>query len=671
MAVVDEELAFLAEEPETFSQDQRAELGLGALVVGVIVILLAMVAFIVKEAWPSFSHNGFAWFGAGGNVDSQIQAIFNSGDLNQAPQYLIRAWPLIWSTILTTGFSVAIAFVSSLFIAVFMVEFAPEPIKRVLEPAVRLLASVPSVIFGLIGVLVVAPFIGNHLITQHEKASVTPVIQLNGYSLLAAVVILTVMIAPIMIAIFAEGLRSVPRGWLEGSLALGVNRWRTFWKIAVHAARPALIAGTVLATARALGEAVMLSMVSGSVGFSPNPWDGLIFVFEPSRGLAATILHNTDELSSPPMRATLFAFAAVLLFSSLMLSLSGWANQAADESLLPDRRGGAMSDAHATPGLTPPVGPAGPAGQRDAGASAAWRLSDRLGLGLAWFFGLLFCAICASIIVFLAIEGIRNLHLDWLWTNPSINLSTDAEAGGFFDPLIGTLIVAGIGIAIAGPIGVGVAVWLSEYGRPAALARVVESTIEMFAGAPSVVLALFGVLIFERKVLAFLSATNGGIVFGKSFFAAGAILSLLGLPLVVATVREGLQAIPNHVREASYALGKTKITTIRRVLLPAARPSVITGNMLAIGHMIGDTAIIVLLLGDTQVIQPVGGVPLLGALRGTGSTLTSYIFDNAPTGDLNQPQKAYAAAFVLILIVLALNVIVDIFGRRAREVRWA
>ena len=122
-----------------------------------------------------------------------------------------------------------VSFVCSLFVAVFMVEFAPQPLKQVLEPVIRLLASVPSVIYGLIGVLVLVPFIGNHLITRGQKAGVTPVIQLSGYSLLAAVVILTVMISPIMIAIFAEGLRSVPRGWLEGSLALGVNRWRTFW----------------------------------------------------------------------------------------------------------------------------------------------------------------------------------------------------------------------------------------------------------------------------------------------------------------------------------------------------------------------------------------------------------------------------------------------------------
>jgi ABC-type phosphate transport system permease subunit len=133
------------------------------------------------------------------------------------------------------------------------------------------------------------------------------------------------MISPIMIAIFAEGLRSVPRNWLEGSLALGVNRWRTFWKIAVMSARPALVAGTVLATARALGESVMLIMVAGTAAYAPNPADGLVFFFEPSRGIAATILQYRDDITSPPMERTLFAFAAVLLVSAVSLSLAGWA----------------------------------------------------------------------------------------------------------------------------------------------------------------------------------------------------------------------------------------------------------------------------------------------------------------------------------------------------------
>lgn len=317
--------ALLIEERPHWWSDRRAELSLGALACGVLALVLAMLAFVLTAAWPSFAHNGLAWFGSGGNVDHQIRTIFLSGDQGGPYQWHFRAWPLLWSTMLTTGTAIVISFVCSLFVALFIIEFAPSSVRQVLQPVIRLLASVPSVIYGLIGVLVLVPFISNHLISQHEKQSVSYVISLNGYSLLAAVLILTVMISPIMISIFCDGLRAVPRQWIEASLGLGVNRWRTFWKIAVRTARPALVAGTVLATARALGEAVMLAMVSGSVGFTPNPADGLIFLFEPSRPLAATIISNSEELSSPPMKHTLYAIAAVLLFSAAMLSLIGWA----------------------------------------------------------------------------------------------------------------------------------------------------------------------------------------------------------------------------------------------------------------------------------------------------------------------------------------------------------
>jgi phosphate transport system permease protein len=318
----------------------------------------------------------------------------------------------------------------------------------------------------------------------------------------------------------------------------------------------------------------------------------------------------------------------------------------------------------------PPEPTTAPRPTRRTESSSSWRLSDRLGLGFAWVLGILFCVIVAAIVIYLFVQGIRYVRPNLLVTHPAVGY-TENQTGGFLDPMIGTLLVAGLAMLIAAPVGIATAVWLSEYGRPVALARVAESTIEMFAGAPSIVLALFGTLLFESPVLGFLSSTNGGVVYGRSFFAAGAMLSLVALPLVVGTVREGLQAIPGHVREASYAVGKTKIATTRRVLLPAARPSVITGSMLGVGRVIGDTAIIVVLLGATLRSQGVNSIPLLGTLRGTGSTLTSYIFENAPTGDGNQPTKAYAAAFVLLMIVLVLNVGVDIFSRRARELRWS
>ncbi len=304
--------------------DQRAERMLGTLVCAVVGLLLALIVTVFVRAWPSFSHNGLAWFGAGGSVEAQLNAIYLSGLSAGHDVYTFHAWQLIWSTILIVGGAIAIALFCSLFVAVFIVEFAPGWMRNVLQPVVRFLASVPSVIYGLLGVLVIVPFIGNHLVTESQKASVAGVISLSGYSLLAAVLILTVMIAPLMTSIFSDGLRSVRPGWLEGSLALGVNRWRTTWKIAVRSARPAIVAGTVLAVARAIGEAVMLAMVSGSVAFAPNPADGLIFFYEPSRPLAPTIVKNIDSLGSAPANATLFAIAAVLLFSAALFSLAGW-----------------------------------------------------------------------------------------------------------------------------------------------------------------------------------------------------------------------------------------------------------------------------------------------------------------------------------------------------------
>jgi phosphate transport system permease protein len=303
-------------------------------------------------------------------------------------------------------------------------------------------------------------------------------------------------------------------------------------------------------------------------------------------------------------------------------------------------------------------------------AGPSWRLSDRLGLGLAWLLGLLFCVIAAAIVIYFLVEGIRYLRPSLLVTNPA-PASSEGQTGGFLDPLLGTVIVGTMAMAVAVPVGVGIAVWLSEFGRPTGLARVAESAVEMLAGEPSVVLALFGAILFALPALGFLSQTTHGVVLGQSFFAAAALLSLVGLPLVVASTREGLQAIPSHVREASYAVGKTKIATTRRVLLPAARPSVITGTMLGLGRVISDTAIVLLLLGGTLTFQAANSSPLLGLLRGTGDTLTGYIYYNAPTGDGNQPSKAYAAAFVLMLLVLALNLGVDfVLNRSRRAVTW-
>jgi phosphate transport system permease protein len=327
-----------------------------------------------------------------------------------------------------------------------------------------------------------------------------------------------------------------------------------------------------------------------------------------------------------------------------------------------------MESSVATPPTGPPPRMGPPRSGKDAvEGSATWRLTDRIGLAICWALGLLFCAIAVAIVLYLLVQGLKYLKPSMLVTPATAGFS-QSQSGGFSDAFLGTLIVAVMGISIALPVGVGVAIWLVEYGRPTALARITESTIEAIAGIPSIVLALFGTVIFSSTALGFLSRTSEGVVFGRSFFAASAMLSLVALPLIVASTREGLSAIPQHMREASYAVGKTKAATTRRILLPAARPQVATGAMLGLGRIIGDTAIIVVLLGATQNFAPVGSGFPINYLRGAGTTLTNFVYEASPTGNLNQPQKAYAAAFVLLLMVLALNAAVDVVHRRARKV---
>jgi phosphate transport system permease protein len=293
----------------------------------------------------------------------------------------------------------------------------------------------------------------------------------------------------------------------------------------------------------------------------------------------------------------------------------------------------------------------------------SWRWSDRLVLLCAWTAGLGLCLIAAAIVLYMGYRGLEYLRPSLLVTRPAIGTS-QSQTGGLLDPLIGTLLLTVIGIVLAFPLAVISAIWIAEYGRPSWLARVVESAIEIVAGTPDIVLALFGLTIFQLGVFAPLSfRAEGGGVYGRSFIAAGAMMSLIALPPLFVATRDGLRAVPAHMREAAFALGKTRIATIRRVLLPSVRSNIATGVTLGVSRIIGDTAIVVLVLGETLRIDTQGSIPGLNVLRGTGSTLTSYVFENSPAGEGEAPQKAYAAAFVLLVFVLGLNLLVDRIGR--------
>jgi ABC-type phosphate transport system permease subunit len=280
-------------------------------------LVLAITAFVVMEAQPSFAANGLRWFTDGPvPLDVQLSSAFTDGSTT------LRAWPALYGTILTTGGALLVAFPFALLAAIFVVELAPRAVASVLEPIVTLLAATPSVVFGLFAILVLAPQIDQHVIAPEKADALAPVVTLTGASFLLGLIVLAVMIAPIMIAIFIDALRAVPISWSEGAIALGCDRWRAARRISLVAIRPALVAGTGLAIGRAMGEAIALSMASGSLGFTPNILDGLYFFVEPVRPLAAAIVDYSEGFEQPALRADLFAFGAVLLLGTATLTLA-------------------------------------------------------------------------------------------------------------------------------------------------------------------------------------------------------------------------------------------------------------------------------------------------------------------------------------------------------------
>lgn len=305
--------------------DHRAERMLGAVSLLVGACVVAMVVFVGIRAWPIFEHNGLSWLGPGGSLETQIANMQATSVNPPAAAYHLTAWPLVYGTLLSTSFAVVLGVVIAVLSSIFIVELAPARLRKVAIPVIRLLASVPSVIYGLIGVLVLVPFVGNHLITSSQKVSVQNSVELTGAGLGVVVVILTVMITPIMIALICEALISTPRSWREGAVALGLNPLRAVLAVTLRAIRPAIVAAAVLATARALGEAVMIQMVSGGRSFTPNLSHGLpTFFYEPLRTLASAIVDYHEGVGAPALNSTLYAFAALLLFSAFVLSVAGY-----------------------------------------------------------------------------------------------------------------------------------------------------------------------------------------------------------------------------------------------------------------------------------------------------------------------------------------------------------
>lgn len=232
---------------------------------------------------------------------------------------------------------------------------------------------------------------------------------------------------------------------------------------------------------------------------------------------------------------------------------------------------------------------------------------------------------------------------------PHLNLSLFAlqytsENVSMLPAIINTLTMIGLSLLIAVPIGVGSAIYLTEYAkRGNRLVKVVRMTTETLAGIPSIVYGLFGYLVFVIACR-----------FSYSLLAGALTLAIMVLPTVMRTTEEALRSVPDSYREGSFGLGAGRLRTVFRVVLPSAAPGILSGVILAVGRIVGETAALIYTAGT------VAGIP--ANLLGSGRTLSVHMYALLSEGLYTD--QAYATAVVLLVLVVLINGASYLVGRR-------
>ncbi|MCP2343666.1 phosphate ABC transporter permease PstA [Actinomadura rupiterrae] len=278
--------------------------------------------------------------------------------------------------------------------------------------------------------------------------------------------------------------------------------------------------------------------------------------------------------------------------------------------------------------------------------SASRKIKDRLVQGLVYLAFALAVIPLVSLLWTVVKHG--TARFDATFFSHSMNGVAGRDAGGgAYHAIIGTLEQVLIASVISVPLGVLTAVYLVEYGRRGRLSKVISFFVDVMTGIPSIVAGLF--------ILAMWMLTLGIGKQGQGF-AGSLALSILMVPTVIRATEEMLKLVPNDLREASYALGVPRWRTICFVILPTALPGILTGVMLAVARVMGETAPLLLTIAVTKAINT-------NPFSGPQSSLPTFIWDQA--GDPNQHaiDRAWSAALVLILIIMLFNLAARLIAR--------
>ncbi len=277
-------------------------------------------------------------------------------------------------------------------------------------------------------------------------------------------------------------------------------------------------------------------------------------------------------------------------------------------------------------------------------------IKDKIAKGVFWISGMVIILTLFAVLGYVAVKGMESISLEFLLGIP-VNAG---RGGGIYPAILGTLYLTVIALLFATPVGVGAAVYLTEFTREGRLTNAIRLGADTLNAVPSIVFGLFGFALF----VFYLRDYTGGV----SILSGGLTLGLMILPTVIRTSELAIKSVPASEKEGSYALGATKLYTIRKIILPSALPGIVTGLILGLGRAAGETAPIIF---TAAVLNPI----LPDSIFDPTMALTTHLYTLTSEGI--SEKNAFGTALVLMLMILILNYIArslnNYFSRNLRR----
>lgn len=274
------------------------------------------------------------------------------------------------------------------------------------------------------------------------------------------------------------------------------------------------------------------------------------------------------------------------------------------------------------------------------------RVGDSILYGLIYFCAFITVALLVGIIGYVIVNGIGEINLTFIFTQGSALNHTVGIAGN----ILNTIYIIVLTLLIAVPIGVGSAIYLNEYAKPGKLVDLINFTTETLSGIPSILFGLFGMMFFGRSLGLSYSILTGALT-----------LSLMVLPLITRNTQDALSSVPDGYRSGALGMGATKWYMIRTILLPSAMPGIVTGVILAIGRIVGESAALLFTAGSDNLLPGLHLEDYLEKILESGGTLTIQMYLSMQKGEY---ASAFGIAVILLLIVLGINMLARYISRR-------